>query len=146
MLKDSLLTFPSTPIRSLSAKHRPASAADDFFASFIAIEQKRDEFEEKRANNELRKEIMEEIKTFSSMLTNPHLDSASKASVAALFATATSKSRLMDAEQAAQDAVQSGGGSFFTLTKQKQTSGADSSGSATPRSATSSQMIESCAV
>jgi hypothetical protein len=59
------------------------------------IQQKRAELKERRSNQDLHKELLDEIKTISSMLSNQHLYDADKASVAALFAAATTKLRKM---------------------------------------------------
>ena len=60
----------------------PVSSTDAFLANYVAIEERRANFEEKLANQQLRKDTMEYIKTFGNLLTNPHIDAATKASVA----------------------------------------------------------------
>ena len=49
----------------------PVSSTDAFLANYVAIEERRANFEEKLANQQLRKDTMEEIKTFGNMLMNP---------------------------------------------------------------------------
>ena len=93
--------------QAAAAAAAPVNSSDAFLQAYVTMETRRFEMEEQRAKMDIRKEKMDEIKSFAQMLASAHIDAATRASVAVLFAAATKQ--LHDMDQAAA-AIQADGG------------------------------------